>query len=99
MMSALTNLLKALPDTSKALTALAGAAAVGFTAAGFWFGAKIDAAAQGTATARDSVQLNRAQIVNNQRAIEQNRDQYETIICILTLSEDVPPIDARRLCP
>lgn len=98
-MSTFSEWLKGLPDTVKVFTAAGGLVSIGFTAAVFWFGAKIEATAQGTDIARDSVQVNARAIQANALRAEEVDGRYETIICLLTLPEDTPPLEAQGECP
>lgn len=89
-------LLGKLPEQWKALTALGGAFAIGsvFTMSALSFRGL---PAQ-TRANTDSIQALSRRSVENRVIIDRVDDQYERIICILTLPDTIRPLAAERAC-
>lgn len=96
MMKALAPFLVAIPDTWKALSALAGAVAFGIavTVMGMRFG---ELPAQVEQNRNAHIENASAIKILNAEISEQNR-KLDRVLCILTLPENTTTLEAERVC-
>lgn len=88
-MTAVAAFLTKLNPTWQALTALAGATAVGIV---------VGITLYGFTGLPDRVEAVEASSAKNTVDIARGRGEYETLICLLTLPDSLTPIESQRRC-
>jgi len=96
-MAAIASFLMSLPQTWRALTALGGAAAIGATVA--MLATAFTGLPAQVAENTDSIRAVGRRAEDNRAVVRRVEAQYDRIICLLTLPDSTPPIQAQRACP